>query len=386
MTLRAQYNMHDTLSQSLFSFDHSPQGFYLPISSNPDMSHRGAKPSEDELKQLKLWAEKPTQFSELGTLIYVGKNLDTRDLCSQIWQQVTNYKVLNGIEEIMVDLKNMKSVVEAVTSRLKGSFELSIDQMMQVTITCKDMLVQAGCTKYKALHTDVEHDRSSSDHRQNHWDFRTCSEILGMSRCSMQPLRGNVVQFEANSTHWHQASGWEAMYDTGRTYMDSTQQMQASTIMQGHINTSIQGWMQVMPVGLKVAKNQVLSHQQNVQRHTMDWLLVKDLNQYGKDMNNDQWCNFFIQIILTDQEHYGKNSGTLLPSLPMTYMESHVATPGTTSTISHPFPATTYHGPSHMQSLGHCPVTGTSLCPSHGDSLDSLPATEGTEELLGEDF
>ncbi|KAI6026561.1 hypothetical protein BKA83DRAFT_4124218 [Pisolithus microcarpus] len=166
--------------------------------------------------------------------------------------------------------------------------------------------------------------------------------------------------------------------------------------MRGHINTSIQGWMQVKPVGLKAAKNQVLSHRRNVQRQVktgqdfwsaMDRLLVKDLDQYGKDMKNDQWHDFFIEIVLTDQEHYGKNSGTLLPSLPMTYTESHVATPGTTSkTIPRPLPATTYHGPSHMQSLGHRPVTGASLHPSRGDSLDSLPATDGTEELLGEDF
>ncbi|KIK12263.1 hypothetical protein PISMIDRAFT_18866 [Pisolithus microcarpus 441] len=421
----------DIPSQSLFSFDHSPQGFYPPISSNPDVSHRGAKPSEDELKRLKLWAEKvackfelkPTQFSELGMLIYVGKNLDTGDLRSRIWQQATNYKVLNGIEEIKVDLKNMKSTVEAVTSRLKGSFELSVDQMMQVTIMCKDMLVQAGRTKYKALHTDVEERlRSHADTLgfQNVFgNFgnkqvlraaikRECSAIRSKFRTllleSTRPVDGKPCMTLEELTwtvlsKYKQGgvgSGSKAEYQLHFAYLryyarahqyihPGLDASEASGIESGEEPGAEPPAKRAKTVSHKAPPGRVKTGRDFWS--AMDRLLVKDLDQYGKDMKNDQWRDFFIEIVLTDQERYGKNSGTLLPSLPMTYTESHVATPGTTSeTIPRPLPATTYHGPSHMQSLGHRPVTGASLHPSRGDSLDSLPATDGTEELLGEDF
>ncbi|KAI6095057.1 hypothetical protein F5141DRAFT_1068716 [Pisolithus sp. B1] len=232
----------------------------------------------------------------------------------------------------------MKSTVEAVTSRLKGSFELSIDQMV-INFGNEQVLCAAIKRECSAIRSKFHTLLLESTRPVDRKPCMTLEELTWMVLRKYKQGRHYYVrahQYIYPGLDVSEASGIESGEEPGAE----------------------------PPV--KHAKT--------------------DLDQYGKDMKNDQWCNFFIKIILTDQEHYGKNSGTLLPSLPMTYMESHVATPGTTSTIPHPFPATTYHGPSHMQSLGHCPVTGASLHPSHGDSLDSLPTTDGTEELLGKDF
>ncbi|KAI6029019.1 hypothetical protein EDC04DRAFT_2605647 [Pisolithus marmoratus] len=335
----------DISLQGLFSFDHSPQSFY--ISSIPDILRRGAEPSEDDLKWLKLWAQK----------------------------QATNYKILNGIEGMRVDLTNMKNMVEVVTSRLKGSFELSVDQMMQVTITCKDMLVQAGCTKYKVLHTDVEEQLRSCADMQG---FQNVFGNFGNEQVLCVAIKRKCSALRSKFCTLYQASGQEAMYDAGRTYMDGTQQIQRyyarahQYIHPGPDASEASGIESGEEPGTGVEPP--VKHAKT------------DLDQYGKDMKNDQWHDFFIEIVLTDQERYGKNSRTMLPPLPMTYTESHGATPGTTSTTPHSFPATTYHGLSRMQSFGTCPVTGASPCPSCGDSFDSLPTSDGTEELLGKDF
>ncbi|KAI6146817.1 hypothetical protein BKA82DRAFT_32123 [Pisolithus tinctorius] len=137
---------------------------YTPMFTFSEEAPRGTELSKDLNKHLKLWAQKVAtqfelkapQFLELGMLIDVGKNLETRDLHLRIWQQATSYKILNGVEEIKVELMNMKAVVEMATARLRRAFQLTADQMMQILIMSKDMLVQAGQTKYKALHVDVE--------------------------------------------------------------------------------------------------------------------------------------------------------------------------------------------------------------------------------------
>ncbi|KAI5982097.1 hypothetical protein EDD15DRAFT_2326704 [Pisolithus albus] len=378
----------DVSSQNIFSFDrNSPQAFYMPVSSsNPDMSRRAAEPSEEELKRLKLWAQKvankfelkPTQFSELGTLIY----------------QSSNYKISNGIDEIKVDLKNMKIMMEAVTSRLKGGFELSVDQTMQVTITCKDMLVQAGRTKYKALHADVEERlRSRADTLgfQNVFgNFgneqvlraaikRECSAIRSKFRTllleSTRPVDGKpcmtleeltwmvLSKYERGGVGSGSKAEFQLHFAYLRCYARAHQYIhpgvdvsEASGIESGKEPVDPPAKC-AKTVSRKPPPGRVKSGQDFWS--AMDRLLMKDLDRYGKDMKNDQWRDFFVEIVLADQERYGKNSGSLLPPLPMTYTESSGATPGTTSTIPRPSPATTHHGPSRMQSFGHRPVTAS---------------------------
>ncbi|KIN94828.1 hypothetical protein M404DRAFT_34667 [Pisolithus tinctorius Marx 270] len=141
-------------------------------------------------KDFKLWAQKvaskfelkAAQFLELSTFINVGRKLNATDLRLRIWQQATSYKILNGIEEIKVESANTKTAVQKVTSGLKGRFQLSTDQMMQVAITCKDMLVQAGRTKYKTLHVDVE-DR-----------LKSCADTLGFQNVFGNPVHEQVLR------------------------------------------------------------------------------------------------------------------------------------------------------------------------------------------------
>ncbi|KAI6028999.1 hypothetical protein EDC04DRAFT_2898820 [Pisolithus marmoratus] len=302
----------DISSQGLFSFDHSPQSFYM--SSNLDTSCRGAEPSEDDLKRLKLWVQKvaskfelkPTQFSELGTLIYLGKNLDTGDLCSRIWQQATNYKILNGIEGMRVDLMNMKNTVEAVTSRLKGSFELSVDQMMQVTITCKDMLMQAGRTKYKALHTDIEEWlRSHADMQgfQNVFSNFGNEQVLHAAikrECSA--LRSKFHTLLLESTRPVDRKPCMTLEELTWTNFSYTLLIWAHQyIHPGPDASEASGIESSEEPG--TGAEPLAKHAKTVSRNpppgrvktgqdfwsAMDRLLMKDLDQYGKDMKNDQW-------------------------------------------------------------------------------------------------
>ncbi|KIM68454.1 hypothetical protein SCLCIDRAFT_20374 [Scleroderma citrinum Foug A] len=164
------------LSRDQFSYDgfiQESQDPYAPISSFSEVTPLGTEGLSDEcIKDFKLWAQKvatkfelkATQVSELSTFIEVGKKLNAVDLCLRVWQQATSYRILNGVKEIKVDSASMKNAVELAASGLKGGFQLSVDQTMQVIITCKDMLIQAGRTKYKNLHVDVEEQLKSHAH------------------------------------------------------------------------------------------------------------------------------------------------------------------------------------------------------------------------------
>ncbi|KIN98832.1 hypothetical protein M404DRAFT_30981 [Pisolithus tinctorius Marx 270] len=100
---------------------------YTPMYTFSKEAPRGTEVSEDLNKHLKLWAQKVTtqfelkapQFLELGMLIDVGKNLETRDLHLQIWQQATSYKILNGVDEIKAESMNTKAMVETATAGLR---------------------------------------------------------------------------------------------------------------------------------------------------------------------------------------------------------------------------------------------------------------------------
>ncbi|KAI6022311.1 hypothetical protein BKA83DRAFT_4493581 [Pisolithus microcarpus] len=122
---------------------------YMSTSSSSEIVPQGTISSEEShLSHLKLWAEKvatkfklqASQFSELSMFIKLA----------------LSHKLLNGMEEIKAHSVNMKNAVESATTGIKSGFQLSADQMSQVLIISRDLIVQAGRTKYKALHVDIE--------------------------------------------------------------------------------------------------------------------------------------------------------------------------------------------------------------------------------------
>ncbi|KIO12307.1 hypothetical protein M404DRAFT_19163 [Pisolithus tinctorius Marx 270] len=161
------YESQNALEYAHDAVDGEATTGYTPAYTFSEEAPRGTEVSEDPNKRLKLWAQKVTiqfelkapQFLELGMLIDVGKNLETGDLRLRIWQQATSYKILNGVDEIKAESMNTKAMVEMATAGLRRAFQLTTDQMMQILIMSKDMLVQAGRTKYKALHVEVEASR-----------------------------------------------------------------------------------------------------------------------------------------------------------------------------------------------------------------------------------
>ncbi|KAI6001144.1 hypothetical protein EDC04DRAFT_2611982 [Pisolithus marmoratus] len=107
----------------------------------------------------------------------------------------------------------------------------------------------------------------------------------------------------------------------------------------------------------------------------IDQAFTKDFEWYRKDMKNDKWCGLFNKIVLSDQAHYGKNSGSILQVLPSMYTE-----PATPATTSNPctLPSTAiHHGTSCM---------GQPIGPGHSNSSDKLLASNNAKALLGDYF
>ncbi|KAI5983238.1 hypothetical protein EDC04DRAFT_2915090 [Pisolithus marmoratus] len=153
-------------SQGLFLYECGDKDAPITSGDGPIFSEvLETEHSEDHVKCLKLWAQKvatefrlkASQFSELSMFICLGKNLDTGNLHMHIWQLAIGYRLLNGQDEIMAHLVNMQNAVEMASAGIKGGFQLSVDQVMQVLINAKDLVVQVGQTNYKGLHYNVKH-------------------------------------------------------------------------------------------------------------------------------------------------------------------------------------------------------------------------------------
>ncbi|KAI6042117.1 hypothetical protein EDC04DRAFT_3139282 [Pisolithus marmoratus] len=410
-------------SQDQFSHEHS-------------MKERlGTEHSEDHNKRLKLWAQKvatkfelkASQFSELSTLIDVGKHLETRDLHLQIWQQVANYKILNGIEEIKAHSVNTKNAVETATAGIKGGFQLTPDQAMQVLIICKDMIMQAGQTKYKQLHVDVEE-----------W-LKACANILGFQNVFGNPTNEcilhaaikkecSTVQNKFRMLILDSTSGegktcmtleeltWTALskYKWGGVGLGSKAKYQLHLVYlryYGRVHQYLMGPAAAEESGIESceegatveADTDISVNKPPAKRarsvtnkappgrvksghdfwSVIDKVFVKDIKQYGKDMRNDKWHIFFNEIIIQDQERYGRNSGSILFPLPSMYTESPEAVPSTMSSNPGMLPATGY--PLVGQSARQSSMANMLPQPTHSSS-DQLLTSDGTEDLLGEDF
>ncbi|KAI6031182.1 hypothetical protein PISMIDRAFT_6615 [Pisolithus microcarpus 441] len=117
---------------------------------------------------------------------------------------------------------------------------------------------------------------------------------------------------------------------------------------------------------------------------TMDRLFMKDIKQYGRDMKNDKWHDFFNEIIIQDQDRYGRNTGCILLPLPSMYTELTLAT---APSGPHPSSTVIYHGASQMsQSLARQPSTSNALPQAIHSGSNCLPASGSLEDLLSPNF
>ncbi|KAI6012270.1 hypothetical protein PISMIDRAFT_15619 [Pisolithus microcarpus 441] len=117
---------------------------------------------------------------------------------------------------------------------------------------------------------------------------------------------------------------------------------------------------------------------------TMDRLFVKDIERYRRDMKNDKWRDFFNEIIIQDQDRYGRNTGCILPPLPSMYTEPTLAT---APSGPHPSSTVIYHGASQMsQSLARQPSTSDALPQAIRSGSNRLPASGSLEDLLSPNF
>ncbi|KIN94829.1 hypothetical protein M404DRAFT_34668 [Pisolithus tinctorius Marx 270] len=122
----------------------------------------------------------------------------------------------------------------------------------------------------------------------------------------------------------------------------------------------------------------------------MDHLFIKDIEQYGKDMKNEHWREFFNSIVINDQESYGKNAGMILPALPSIYMESRgspLLPPPTATSSAAPAVASSATPAPRQQThtLQSLPDTSSTSARGSGVPLD-LSQTYGDDDILGEDF
>ncbi|KAI6143458.1 hypothetical protein BKA82DRAFT_4186215 [Pisolithus tinctorius] len=389
-----------------------------PHSSFSAISHPESELSDNRVKDFKLWAQKVASkfeleaapFLELSTFINVGRKLNAADLQLQIWQQATNYRILNGIKEIKVESASTKTAMQKVTSGLEGRFQLSADQMMQVAITCKDMLVQAGRTKYKMLHVDVE-DR-----------LKSCTDTLGFQNMFGNPVHEQFCTLILESTGVSDSGKghisleeftWTVLnkYKRGGVGMGSKvkhqlhfaylcfygrwhQYVVGPGVESGAESGKETGSLSEPPV--KHPKS--MSHKAPPGRvktghdfwSAMDRLFIKDIEQYGKDMKNEHWREFFNSIIINDQESYGKNAGTILPAQPSIYTELRGSPlpPPPTATLSAAPAVASSATPAPCQqthTLQSLPDTSSTSARGSGVPLD-LSQTYGDDDILGEDF
>ncbi|KAI6017633.1 hypothetical protein BKA83DRAFT_4496757 [Pisolithus microcarpus] len=410
---------------------------YTSTSSSSEIVPQGTISSEEShLSCLKLWAEKvatkfelqASQFSELSMFIELGKNLDTGDLRMRIWQLALSHKLLNGMEEIKAHSVNTKNAVELATTGIRSRFQLSADQTSQVLIISRDLIMQAGQTKYKALHVDVKE-----------W-LRSCTDSYGFQNVFGNPTNERVLhaaikkECSAVRNKFHtlildSAGGegkphmmlkeltWTALskYKQGGVGLGSKAEYQlhlAYLRYYGRAHQYIVGLAATEESGIKSCEDGAtmeVSVDESVNKppakcarsvsnkapprrvkkghdfwSVMDRLFVKDIEWYGRDMKNDKWCDFFNEIIIQDQDHYGRNTGCILLPLPSMYTEPTLAT-----APSGPRPSSTviYHGTSQMsQSLTRQPSTSDALPQAIHSGSNCLPALGSLEDLLSPNF
>ncbi|KAI5992864.1 hypothetical protein EDC04DRAFT_2910954 [Pisolithus marmoratus] len=373
-------------SQGLFSYECGDKDAPITSGDGPIFSEvlcRETEHSEDHVKRLKLWAQKvatefgleASQFSELSMFICLRQNLDTGNLCMCIWQLAIGYRLLNGQDKIMAHLVNMQNAVEMASAGIKGRFQLSVDQAMQVLIIAKDLVVQVGQTNYKGLHYDVEE------------QLKLRADVLGFQNVFSNPANERVlrtvIKRECSATRNKlcilllDSTGkshmtleeltWTALskynYGKAHQYIVGTAADDESGNESSKEGASREAGMDVSTSKLPVKRAKSGSGKAPPGR----W--------YRKDMKNDKWRRLFNKIILLDQACYGKNSGSILQALPSMYTEP--ATPATTSN-PRTLPSTAIH---HSMSR-----TGQPIGPAHSNSSDKSLASNNTKALLGNYF
>ncbi|KIO01176.1 hypothetical protein M404DRAFT_1003242 [Pisolithus tinctorius Marx 270] len=290
-----------------------------PHSSFSAISCLESELSDNCVKDFKLWAQKvaskfvlkAAQFLELSMFIDVGRKLNATDLWLWIWQQATNYKMLNGIEEIKVESASMKTAMQKVTSGLKGGFQLSADQMMQVAITCKDMLIQAGCTKYKMLHVNVE------DQLKSHTDTLGFQNMFGnlvheqvlytMIKKECSGIQSKFCTLILESTGVSDSGKghillkeftWTVEHQLHFAYLCFYGRWHQYVVGPGAESRAESGKETGSPSKPPAKHAKLMSHKAPPGRvktgrdfwSAMDHLFIKDIEQYGKDMKNEHWC------------------------------------------------------------------------------------------------
>ncbi|KAI5980993.1 hypothetical protein EDD15DRAFT_2380600 [Pisolithus albus] len=390
----------------------------------------------DHIARLKLWAEKVTtrfelkasQFSDLSMFIELGRNLDTGDLRMRIWQLATNYKLLNGMEEIKAHTVNTKNAVETATAGIRSGFQLSTDQMSQVLIISKDLIVQAGRTKYKALHVDVEErlrSRADSYGFQNVFGNPTNERVLrAVIKKECSAVQNKFRTLILDSTGWEgktrmmlEELTWTALSKYKRGGVGSGLKAEhqlhlaylryygrAHQYLVGPAATEesgIESREDAAPMEVSVDESvdkPPAKHARSVSNKAppgrvkkgrdfwsaMDRLFMKDIEQYARDMKNEKWRNFFNDIIIQDQARYGRNASSILPPLPSMYTEPTLAT---APSGSRPSSTVVYHGTSHMsQTLPRQPSTSDTLPQAIRGGSDRLPSSDSPEDLLSPNF
>ncbi|KAI6005406.1 hypothetical protein EDC04DRAFT_2908015 [Pisolithus marmoratus] len=414
-------------SQGLFSYECGDKDAPITSGDGPVFSEvlrRETEHSEDHVKRLKLWAQKvatefglkASQFLELSMFIRLGKNLDTGDLHMCIWQLAIGYRLLNGQDEIMAHSVNTQNAVETASAGIKGGFQLSVDQVMQVLIIAKDLVVQAGRTNYKGLHYDVEE------------RLKSCADVLGFQNvfgnlanecvlctvikreCSAARNKLHILLLDSTGKSrmtleeltWTAlskykrggvGSGSKAEYQLHFTYLRSygkAHQYIAGTAADdesgnesGEEGAGGEAGMDVSTSEPPVKRAKSGSGKAPPGRvkggrdfwSAIDRAFAKDFERYGKDMKNDKWRGLFNEIVLSDQARYGKNSGSVLQALPSMYTEP--ATPATTSNPRMLPSTAVHHGMSRM---------GQPIGPTHSNSSDKSLASNNAKALLGDYF
>ncbi|KAI6026059.1 hypothetical protein EDC04DRAFT_2606154 [Pisolithus marmoratus] len=233
----------------------------------------------------------------------------------------------------------------------------------------------------------------------------------------------SAVQNKFHMLHWWRR---EDMHDTGRTHMDSSEQIQMRRSWirfksqvsvapgmphmhyYGRVHQYLMGLGATEESGIKSCKEgatveadmDTSSEGGDAKRSPVGrGVLVQprelELPGWGQECTHQEWRNNipstlawnsiclicggtsiivldFNEIIIQDQEHFGRNSGSILNPLPSMYMEP----PETV-------PATGY--PLMGQWSRKSSMANALLQPTHSSS-DQLLASGSTEDLLGKDF
>ncbi|KAI6161681.1 hypothetical protein EDD17DRAFT_1508797 [Pisolithus thermaeus] len=287
----------------------------------------------------------------------------------------------HGLEEMKSYMVNTKNAVESATAGIRSGFQLSADQAMQVLLVSKDMIVQAGQMKYKALHVNVElwipksiKKECSAVQNKFHMLILDSTSGEGKVRLMLEELTWTALsKYKQGGV----GSGSKAEHQLHLAYLHYYgQQLKKAAL---RVVKKGQPW--------KSASNKAPPGRVKTGHNfwsAIDRLFVKDLEWYGRDMKNDKWCDFFNEIIIQDQERYRTNLGSMLPLLPSMYTELPLATaspnPGTLSTVI-------YHGMSHMsQPLARQFFSSDMIPQATCSGSNCLPTSDSLEDLWSPNF